>query len=192
MEGGGSLSEFEFVIVLMSFIVAFGASEVLSGWGRQFLARAEARPYPLQLVASALLLVALLQTVWGYWGFRSVSWTFGSFLLALLPLLPLVGAAGIIMPPAAPSTSALDAKQHYLSVYRAIFLLLATWVALGTVAEIALVETTLHLGQGVRIAGVLLMVGLSLTSNPAVHWTGIALLAALQLAFVGTVTPELG
>ena len=73
------MSELENVIGLMSFIVAFGASELLSGWGRQYIARAEARPYPLQLVASVLLLVALLQTSWGYWGFRFVPWGFGSF-----------------------------------------------------------------------------------------------------------------
>ena len=176
----------------MSFIVAFGASELLSGWGRQYLARADAKPYPLQLVASALLLGALLQTVWGYWGFRSVSWGFGSFLLALLPLLPLVGAAGIIMPPAGQSAAETDPKQHYLAVYPAVFRLLATWIALGTIAELVLVEASLHLGHAVRLVGVLLLVGLSFTPNPTIHWAGLALLAALQAAFVRMVTPALG
>lgn len=186
------MSEFEFVIVLISFIVAFGASEILSGWGRQYLGRAKAKPYPLQLVASAVLFGALLQTVWGYWGFRSVSWGFGSFVLALLPLLPLVGAAGIIMPPEANFAAQTDTRQHYNSVYRAIFSLLALWVVLGTITEIVLVDSAIHLGQVVRIAGVLVLVGLSLTPNPAVHWAGIGLLATLQLVFVRIVTPTLG
>ena len=186
------MSEFEYVIVLMSFIVAFGASELLAGWGRQYLARAEARPYPLQLVASGLLLVALLQTVWGYWGFRSVTWGFGSFLLALLPLLPLVGAAGIIMAPAGQTAAERDPRQHYLSVYPAVFILLALWVALGTVAELALVESSFHPGQAVRLVAVVLMVALSRTAQPAAHWAGLAFLAALQIVFVRTVTPDLG
>lgn len=186
------MSEFEYVIVLISFIVAFGASELLSGWGRQYLARARAKPYPLQLVASALLFGSLLQSLWGYWGFRAVSWEYGAFILALLPLLPLVGAAGIIMPQVGQSASEIDPKQHYLSVYRAIFILLAMWVALGTIAEVVLVETSFHLGQAVRFAAIVLLIGLSFTSKPMAHWAGFAILAAFQIVFVFSVTPTLG
>ena len=186
------MSEFEYVVVLMSFIVAFGASELLSGWGRQYLGRARAKPYPLHIFASVLLFFSLLQSLWGYWGFRSVSWDFGDFILALLPLLPLVGAAGIIMPPREQSATDPDLKQHYLSVYRAIFVLLAMWVALGTIAELLLVEPSLHLGQAVRLVGTLLLLGLSFTAKPAAHWAGLTTLMVLQLTFVITVTPKLG
>ena len=186
------LTQFEYVIVLMSFFVAFGASEILSGLGRQYLYRAEARPYPLQIVASVLLLVALLQSVWGYWGFREISWGFGGFLLVLLPLLPLIGAACLIMPPAGRATAPVDPEAHYFSVCRAIFALLAAWVVLGTVAELAMVETTLHAGQGVRFAAVVLLLGLGSTVNARLHWIGLGLLALLQVAFVRTVTPVLG
>ncbi len=185
------VSQFEYVIVLMSFIVAFGASEILSGWGRQYLDRSEARPFPLQLAVSVLLLGALLQTVWGYWGFRAVHWNFGSFLLALLPLLPLVGAAGIVLPPAG-ATDRAEPRAHYFSVCRAIFLLMAAWVALGTLAEFALVEATLHVGQAVRLAAVAMLIALSFSSNEKVHWGGLVLLTALQVSFIRAVTPALG
>ena len=176
----------------MSFIVAFGASELLSGWGRLYLARDRVRLYPLQLASSALLFVALIQSVWGYWGFRSVSWGFGSFMLALITLLPVVGAAGIVLPPAERLHDQCDARTHYQSVYRPIFVLLAMWVALSTIAEMALVDAEFHAGQVLRIAAVLLLVGLSLTPRPAIHWIGLLLLATTQLMFAGLITPVLG
>ena len=186
------MSEFEFIVVLMSFIVAFGASELLSGWGRQYLTRASSKPYPLQLAVSALVFLALIQSLWGYWGFRSVSWDFGSFILALTPLLPIVGAAGIILPPAGDMADQKSPRQHYESVYRAIFVLLAMWVAFGTLTEVILVDSSLHLGQAARLLGVLILISLSFTSKPAIHWVGLGILAALQLVFVGVVTPTLG
>ena len=85
------MSQFEYITVLTSFVVAVGVSQLISGWGRLYLNRATAPPYPLQIVASALLLIGLLQSLWGYWGFRDVSWDFGRFLVVLAPLLPLVG-----------------------------------------------------------------------------------------------------
>jgi hypothetical protein len=64
------VSRFEYVTVLMSFVVAFGVSEILSRWGRQFLERERVRPYPLQLFASFLLLILLLLNRPGFAGGR--------------------------------------------------------------------------------------------------------------------------
>ncbi len=187
------MSQFEYVTVLTSFVVAFGVSELLAGFGRQVLERATTRPDPLQIAASLLLLIALLQSLWGYWGFRDVAWGFGHFLLALSPLLSLVGAAYLIMPRAAADGSGLrDPRAHYHAVAPAIFALLAVWVALGTVVELALVDTSLHLGQGVRVAALVLFAGLSRTSRRGVHAVGLAVLAILQLSFAVAVTPTLG
>ncbi len=83
------MSQFEYITVLTSFVVAVGVSQLLSGGGRLYLNRRTAPPYPHQLAASVLLLVALLQSIWGYWAFRDVSWDFGRFLVVLAPLLPL-------------------------------------------------------------------------------------------------------
>ena len=52
--------------------------------------------------------------------------------------------------------------------------------------------TSLHLGQDVRLAAVVLMLGLSFTSNAAAHRAGMGLLAALRVVFVRAVTPTLG
>jgi hypothetical protein len=94
------LSQFEYITVLTSFVVAVGVSQLLSGWGRLYLNRSTASPYPLQVTASALLLVALLQSICGYWGFRNIDWDFRRFIIVFAPLLPLVGVTYLIIPPA--------------------------------------------------------------------------------------------
>ena len=187
------MSQFEYITVLTSFVVAVGVSQLLSGWGRLYLNRSTESPYPLQVTASVLLLVALLQSIWGYWGFREVDWDFGRFIIVLAPLLPLVGATYLIIPPAGSAASdSASPREHYFSVHRVIFALLAVWVVLGTIAELALVEPALHLGQVVRLVAVILLLGLGLTSQPRLHWVGLGVLATLQLLFVRLVTPALG
>jgi len=184
------LSQFEYITVLTSFVVAFGVSQLLAGWGRLYLNRANAPPYPLQLAASVLLLIALLQSLWGYWNFRDVEWDFGRFLVVLAPLLPLVGAAYLILPSGAPGTSS-NPREHYLAVHRVIFGLLAVWVLLGTVTEFVLVEAQLHEGQVFRLVAVALLFALGMTSRPALHWVGLVGLGSLQALFVLFVTPTL-
>ena len=186
------MSQFEFVTLLFSLVVAFGVSELLAGWGRSYRNRLISRPYPLQLAATGLLLVALLQSLWGYWGFRDVVWTFWLFLVALAALLTLAATTFLISPTArAPTVEIVDSKTHYFDVAPAIFVLLAAWVSLGMLAETVLVGMSFHLGKAVRLVAVLLLLFLSRSSNPAIHWVGLSLLAVLQMAFVRVVTPGL-
>jgi len=186
------LSQFEFVTLLFSLVVAFGVSELLAGWGRSYKNRLISKPYPLQLAATGLVLVALLQSLWGYWGFRDVVWTFWLFLIALAPLLALAATTFLISPSAhAPTVEIVDSKTHYFDVAPAIFVLLAAWVSLGMLAETVLVGMSFHLGKAVRLVAVLLLLFLSRSSNPAIHWVGLSLLAVLQMAFVRVVTPGL-
>jgi hypothetical protein len=183
------LSQFEYVTVLFSLVVAFGVSELLAGWGRSYRNRTTNRPYPLQLAASGLLLLALLQSLWGYWGFREVVWTFWLFLVALAPLLVLAAATFLITPSS--EFPSADAEAHYFDVAPAVFALLAAWVGLGAVAEAGLVESSFHLGQAVRIVATVVLALLSRTSSPRIHWVGLGVLVTLQIAFVRVVTPGL-
>jgi hypothetical protein len=184
------VSRFEYVTVLMSFVVAFGVSEILAGWGRQFLERDRVRPYPLQLFASFLLLILLLQSLWGYWNFRDVHWTFPRFLAVLAPLLVLSSVTFLITPSLRGKAEVL-VRDHYLGTRRVVFLLLAACVALGTVAEVIVVDPRLHVGQAIRGVAVVLFCWLAVTRNEGVHWAVLCLLLVLQAVFIGSVTPEL-
>ena len=112
-------------------------------------------------------------------------------MLALFPLLSLVGAAGFVLPEAGRKSIRMTPKDHYESVYKAIFILLAIWIGLGTVTELVLVGTSFHMGQVIRVLAVLMLVGMTFTSRLTIHWIGLVFLAILQLVFVGIVTPPL-
>ena len=91
----------------------------------------------------------------------------------------------------APTVDIVDSKTHYFDVAPAIFILLVAWMSLGMLAESILVGMSFHLGQAVRLITLLLLLSLSRSSNPAIHWVGLSLLAVLQMAFVRLVTPGL-
>lgn len=78
------MSRFEYLSVLMSIVVAFAMSEVLSGWGRLIRTRDRVRPYPLQLGWSVLTVLLMVQWWWGFWEYRDTE--VGGF-LSLLALL---------------------------------------------------------------------------------------------------------
>lgn len=102
------MAQFEYVTALVSFVVAFGVSRLLAGWARQYVFRVQTPMYALQVAASALMLVGLLQSTWAFWWARDVPWTFGTFFLMLLTQLALVGASALIHPPVDRSSSIRD------------------------------------------------------------------------------------
>ena len=54
--GGGTLSAFEFILILISIVAGFAVSEILAGWGRLIRERVSLRATGLYLAASFLLL----------------------------------------------------------------------------------------------------------------------------------------
>ena len=184
------MSQFEFVTILYSLVVAFGVSEILAALGRILRDRARVPPFPPQVFALLLLLLALLQSLWGYWGFSDVEWSFWRFLVAFLPLLALSIATSIAIPEE--SQSGNDSrKEQYFSTTGLVLPLIAVWVLLGTVAEFTLSDFTWHAGQLVRFGAVVILFALSRSRSPRAHSIGLLVLGALQLAFVEVVTPAL-
>lgn len=184
------MSQFEFVLVLMSFVVAFAISEILAGWGRQFRQREQVTLSALQLTASALLLLALVQALWGYWNFRDTAWTLGRFLVAFLPLLVLSTAPFIITPHISDRGS-VDAGAHYFRVRPVMFGILCVYVLLNLLAEWVLSGLTLHTGQALRPLGIAILLVLAWSGDPRIHWAGLAALLLLQTGFGLLVTPGL-
>jgi hypothetical protein len=184
------VSQFEYITMLFSFVAAFGVSELLAGWARQYIDRRQSRLDPLQLFASVLVLMALLQSVWGSWTLRDTTWTFASFLLALSPFLPLAGAAALVHPPAS-AGPVVSLRAHYFSVNRALFFLIASWLVLGCVADLVMLEVVAPLGLGVRLLSIGILAMMVWSERPWVHWVGLGLLAGLLTLFVAAITPSL-
>ncbi len=185
------MSQFEFVIVLMSFVVAFAISEILAGWGRQFAQREHVKVSGLQLAASVLLLLALVQAVWGYWNFREIEWTLLRFLVAFLPLLVL-STAPFFMTPHISESGVTDAGEHYFRVRPLLFGILGAYVLLNALTELVLSSPAPLGAQAIRLIAVALFVGLAVSREPRVHWAGLTILLILQSVFAWRVTPGLG
>jgi hypothetical protein len=184
------LGQFEYVTTLVSFVVAFGVARLLAGWARQYALRAQTRIYPLQVAASALLLIALLQSTWAFWIYRDITWTFLTFLGMLLTQLALVGASALIHPPDGHFSSIRD---YYFDVRHAVFGLTAAWLALGGVLAFFLrpsitVVASFEDVVAIRAASLCIFAVLAWSDRPAYHWVGFAALAALQIWFIVSFT----
>ena len=185
------MSKFEFVTLLYSLVVAFGVSELLAALGRVLRDSDRTAIFVPQVLALLLLLLAFLQSLWGYWGFRQVEWSFWLFLVGFLPLLTLSIATSISIP-AVSTDRERSREEEYFSTVRFVFPLIAVWVLLGAIAEFSLTPPVWHLGQGVRVVAIALLLALTRSRSSSVHTIGLALLVLCQISFVEFVTPVLG
>lgn len=183
------MAHFEYITMVVSFVLAFAVSHTLSGWARQWTWRRERPPYPLHTVASALFLVTVVQSIWGSWIYREVPWTFGAFSLYFASTLPLAGAAVLIHPPPKADTPP-DWRAHYFDNGTAAYALIAGWVVLNGVLEWLM---RAHVPQFrsdqafmlvVRTVSVALMLFLARSKSPRHHWAGLAALTFTLAAFV--------
>ncbi len=187
------MDQFSYVTLLVSFVVAFGVSSLLAGWARQYVQRAQTKIYPLQIAASALLLVALVQSTWTFWFYRGVAYTFVTFFLALMIALTQVGAAALILPPRGGTENMRD---YYFGVRRAVYGLLGAWIVLGGVQEIVTIGVVSPIAPvGVLVAFRGGAVGLcrdGLVEPSRRHWGALAVLALLQIGWIATVSSNPG
>jgi len=58
------MSYFEYVMMLASFVIAFGVARLLGGWAKQYALCKRIPFQPLRVAVSVPLLVALLQNAW--------------------------------------------------------------------------------------------------------------------------------
>ena len=69
---GIKLSEFEFVQITIAIILGLGITAIIRNFSEQIRRMPEVKPYPLQVVASLVMLLVILQTLWGYWSVQDV------------------------------------------------------------------------------------------------------------------------
>ena len=180
------MSQFELVITLVSFFIAFGVSKLLSGWKTQFLRKDEVSVYPLQTAYSLLALLAMLQNAWATWMWHDVEWTFLTFVLLVLSNISIVAAAALILPDDADEK---DLKDYYYRVQVPFYIFCALWLFFGGLMETALMEQSrspipLPLMLSIRGIAIVLFVCLVFTKRPVFHWVGWAVCFALQIGWI--------
>ena len=180
--GGGTLSAFEFILILISIVAGFAVSEILAGWGRLIRERVSLRATGLYLAASFLLLAVIVRYVWVLWSLREMSWQFPGFVLTFSPMLVLALAAYVTSPA---RTSHFSQRTHYFDQSRPLYYLLALFFVLWTLGDINRLayyeESGVYSGRpeipwsfAARGVAVAILVFLAHTRRPSVHWLVLA------------------
>ena len=176
------MTQFEFLSVFVSIVIAFGVSDLLSSWGAQIRLRNEVRPYLVHFAWSVLLLLLMIQVWWSIWRIRPITeWTYLGYLVLVLPYLLLALIAYILTPPLAEGER--DIKRYYYQHNSWLFSLASAFIV------VAIVNTNKNLGvpllepvNAIRGVGLLLTLSLAISKNERFH--AIASGAAFLLLFV--------
>jgi hypothetical protein len=124
------LSQFEFVIVLLSIIVGLGMTELLTNLARQIKNRDTVKTYWLHTGWVLVVFVALLQQWWESWDLQHVAdWTFPMLVHFLAGPIGLFMTSHLLFPD---TVANMDFRQHYERISR------ATWIT----ASVAVIAST--------------------------------------------------
>ena len=187
------MSQFELVMTLVSFFVAFGVSKLLSGWKTQYLRKDSVKAYGLQIAYSLLALLAMLQNAWATWLWHEVTWTFTTFMLLLLSNISIVAAASLILPD---DDNEKDLKLYYFRVQRPFFVFCGFWLFFGGIMEISLSSQTsspipLSIMLSIRAIAIAMFIYLTFVKKPSHHWVGFGAGALLQVGWIAAVSNDM-
>ncbi len=173
------MSQFEFVLVFISIVVAFAVSDILANWGEQIRVRQRVRHYALHTAWSALLLFVMMQVWWSLWDLNEQDgWTFPQYLALVFPFLTLALMAYILTPNLDDPDE--DIKKHYFETSGWFFSLGAIYLSAWAFYSYVIIGTPINEpGSPYRLAGIVLMLILAGWRNERVH--GIAVLLAYLL-----------
>ena len=181
------MSQFEYVTVVVSIVMAFAISEILSGIGRLIRERSRVRFYWVHISWMALGILWMLMHWWGIWDYRAVEFGgFFSFLALVLPALTFVLFAFLLTPTLAPGSD-LDLRAYYARNQRWIFPLAALiLVELSLLRMILTDEALLHPRNAFRALFAAGVIWLAASRNARLHALGVVLAfaGALLYAFV--------
>jgi len=166
------MTEFEFISVFVSIVLAFAMAEIVMGWGR--LIRARKRVTNLFFYAgwSVWLLILMAYHYLGIWEYRIVNFHSVYQLLVLLaPPVVMVLLAFVLTPETAIDES-VNLEEHYFNVRKWFFSMVIVFFVLGTLADLLLPDfsSTWESRYLLPSAIVLSMILLLLTSNRRIHF----------------------
>jgi len=175
------MSRFEFNTVLVSIVLAFAISEILTAWGRLIRHRGRVRSAGLFVLASSWILLATVGHWFGFWAYREAP--FDHFVQTFLIILPslVIALVCFILVPDIPAQGDFDVENHYFESARWTLPLVALFLLLGIASDSLVpdVETWVPSLLLISLAGMLL--GASFSRHRSVHVTvfGVSWLAFL-------------
>jgi len=177
------MSQFEYLSVLISIVVALGITEVTISWGRLLQHRSRVRFSGLHVFWTTFLLFVMIQFWWGFWNYRTVdAWSLASLLIFVSEGIALVLCA-IVLSPGRVISGDIDLEDLYYENARPFFLLGGVFLVLSTVGDTFVLEVPfLHTENLIRLAGIGLVAFAASSTDRRVH-IGLPIVAVVLLAF---------
>ena len=179
------MTQFEFLTVFISIVLAFGVSDILSSWGEQIRLRKQIRIYWLHVAWSALLLTLMIQVWWSLWILRDrTAWTFIEYLILIIPFLT-VSLIAYLMTPSLRGDDR-DIRSHYWNNSRWMFSLAAVHMFAGmTFSFVVFGDELLELRNAIRVGGFFLLVSLAVWENEKFHAVAAIVAGVLLISWIG-------
>ena len=153
---------FEFILIITSVIYAMALAQILSGVSRLAQTDANVRWYPPHTLWTAVLFIWIALVWWSVWEFRSVDWTFPTYLYMLIAPTLVFFTCSLLVPQRLGEQD-LDLEAHFIRIRKPFLgsFAFATFVAVidGSVLGDEPVWFPTRIGHVALIASVL--VGLS-------------------------------
>ena len=179
------MTQFEFLSVFISIVLALGVSDILSSWGQQVRFRHQVRHYWLHTIWGLLLLLLMIQAWWGLWRLRDrTDWLFTDNLLLILPFLLLAFLAYVFTPTISDGKG--DVKRYYFDNAPWFFGLSAAYLLAVIInTNNALGTPFLDATNIIRVSGLLLMIVLAVWPNERFHKAAVGLAYVLLATWIG-------
>ena len=170
------MSEFEFISVFVSIVLAFAMAELLMGWGRLIRAHDDVEHPVFFLGWSVWLLLLTCFYYLGLWEYQSVDFEIvGQLVLLLLPPIVLVLLVFVLAPERSRGQT-VNLEERYFSVRHWLFSLAILYIIFGLFADMMLPDfrETWRSRVILLVPIVVTLALLMLSKNRALHFTVLA------------------
>lgn len=177
------MNPFEFVMVLVSIIVALGVAELLVGIAR--ILRGELKLYWIHAIWVFTLLVMQLQYCWSLFDLEAKNeWVFLDLVRLLTPPITLFLASSLLFPSRAERA---DLEEYYFAKRKPIFGLLC-----GVMFYYGILSLSVSLLSALQFAGVAMTAMLLTTDRRPIHAVLTLVYAVANLFLVASFSYTLG
>ncbi|MFH1764919.1 MAG: hypothetical protein ABIF09_12085 [Gemmatimonadota bacterium] len=185
------MSEFEYLSVISSMVLALAISEILSGWGALIRFRRHVTVYWVHTMATLLTLIMMIQWWWSNWEYRSIPVNLFEFFVTLSPAFTMTLLAQVLTPSLSDG-KAFDGREYYYGNRKWMYFLAALTIVAFGISDFVIVNSpVLCIDNAIRGAAVALLGSLALSSRERYHEIVLSLVGFLLLLFMGLVTLRL-
>lgn len=178
------MTQFEFLAVFISIVLALGVSDILLNWGDQIRLRKYIHGYGLHFAWTALVLVLMIQLWWTLWEVRErTDWTFPEYLLLIAPFLIVALIAYVFTPSL--QEGERDIKRYYFEHSPWIFGLSAGYLAVGMLYAYVILRLPIIASTSlILLLALLLTIVLAFWKNERFHIAAVVLGYLLTIAWM--------